>query len=53
MPKPTLVVDNAQRDEQLMRKAIRKLKREKPNHTYDDVVAEVERMKQEPITDER
>lgn len=48
MPGPKLVVDNAQNDEQLMRKAIRKLKKEKPNHTYDDVVAEVARLKQEP-----
>lgn len=51
MAKPTLVVDNAQRDERLTRKAIRKLKKEKPNHTYEDVIAEVDRLKQEPDTD--
>ena len=51
MAKPELVVDNAARDERFRRKAIRRLKKEKPLHTYDDVLAEAERLKAEELSE--
>lgn len=51
MPGPKLVVDNEQAQAALERRAIRRLKRLKPNHTYDDVLAEVERIKNEEGND--
>jgi len=47
MPGPELVVDNSARDERLIRKAIRRLTQSNPNHTYDDVQDEFERLKKE------
>lgn len=47
MPGPEVVVDNTAEHERIRRKAIRRLKQSNPNHTYDDVEREVERLKAE------
>lgn len=44
---PKLVVDNDPDDERRRRKAIRRLKKSKPDHSYDDVLAEADRLKKE------